>query len=151
MIYKLPSLRELSVVIEKNTSLPSVVLPNLTELFITYDNCSDWLQVFRGATFGKLKGVSFRSGSEQLGDFLEAFKQVALAASIQNTLSEFYLDTSCSWNPNYSSLLPFTQLTVLMIWIPCNVSCSSTVDDDIITNIARAMPRLETLHLGGSP
>ena len=105
VIFKLPDLRELSVVIETEASLPSMVLPNLTRLDIEYDGDGDgdWLAMFRGATFGKLEHVSFSSTSEQIGDFPEEFKRVALAASIQNTLSSFHLYTSHSWNPKYSS------------------------------------------------
>ena len=151
VIYKLPDLCELSVVIEKDTPLPLVALPNLTELRVTYDHDSDCLHTFHGATFGKLESIHFRPGSEQVGDFLEAFKRVALAASVHKTLLELFLNTSCSWNPNYSSLLPFTQLATLVIGFSCKYGCSSRVDDDIVTDIARAMPRLEKLHLGEPP
>jgi len=36
--YKIPNLRSLSVVTEKETSLPPASLPNLIHLTITYDN-----------------------------------------------------------------------------------------------------------------
>jgi hypothetical protein len=52
------------------------------------------------------------------------------------------------WRPNYRSLLPFKQLRELEIEFSCEDGCSSTMDDDIITDMARAMPRLETLQLG---
>ena len=151
VICKLSDLRELMVVIERGTSLPPVVLLNLANLFIKYDFDSDWLQMFRGVTLENLESFTIRSESEQIGDFLEAFERVALAASTQNTLSEFSFHTSSSWNPNYSSLLPFAQLTRLVVEFSCGVGCSSRVDDDIIVNLARAMPKLETLQLGGSP
>ena len=151
VICNLPNLRELSVIIERDNSLPTVVLPNLTNLEIKYDQDSDLLRVFHGATFGKLAVLTLQSESEQIDGFLEAFERVALAASIQNTLSEFCLRTSRSWTPNYSSLLPFTQLTTLVIHFSCNGGCSSTVDDNVVTNLARAMPKLETLELGDEP
>jgi len=151
VVYKLPNLRVLSVVIEENTLLLPPVLPNLTDLNIDYDHDSDWLKGFRGATLGKLKAASFYSGSEQIGDFLEEFERVALATSTQNTLSSFSLSTSCSWNPNYSSLLRFTQLTYLLVDFPCDDGCSSTVDDNVITALAQAMPKLEFLLLGEAP
>jgi len=150
-ICKLPNLRDLWVVIERDTPLPTMVLPNLTNLVIKYGHDRDWLQVFHGATLGKLGTIEFHSGSEQIGNFLEEFERVALATSTHNTLSEFYLYTSCSWNPNYSSLLPFTQLTSLHVGFSCNDGCSSTVDDDTIANLARAMPKLECLELGNMP
>ena len=151
VIFKLPNLRELSVVIEKGTSSPSAVLPNLTSLFVEYDHGNDWLQMFRGTRLEKLDTVFFHSKSEQTGDFLEAFKTVALAAFAQNTLSELGFYTSRSWNPNYSALLPFTQLTCLVVHCPCNGGCSSSVDDDTILNLARTMPKLRFLRLGGTP
>ena len=151
VIYKLPDLRELSVVIERDTLLPSAVLPNLIDLEITYDHDGDCLRMFRGATLDNLEIVTFYPGSEQIGDFLEAFQRVTLATSVQNTLTSFSLYASSSWNPNYSSLLPFTQLTTLIIGFSCDDGCSSTVDDDTISNIARAMPELEILHLGNPP
>ena len=150
-IYRLPDLRELLVVIERNTSLPSLVLPSLTDLTITYDYGSDWLRVFTGAALEKVVALTFYSGSEQIDGFLEEFETVALAASPQNELSRFRLHTSRSWKPNYSSLLQFTQLTDLLVEFSCGDVCSSTVDDGVITNLARTMPRLETLRLGGAP
>ena len=151
VIYKLPDLSELSMVVERDNFLSPVVLPGLTKLHITLNHSSDWLQEFRGAAFGKLEAVSFHCRSEQIGDILEAFERVALAASVQNTLSEFNLRSSFSWHPNYYSLLPFTHLTVLTVGFSCDDGCSSTVDDDIITNIARSMPRLVMLRLGEPP
>ena len=151
VIFKLPNLRDLSVMIEDGTPLPSMVLPNLAELAIECDGDSDWLPMFHGATFEKLEAVAFYHESEQMGDFLEAFERVALAASIQHTLSRFYLHTLHSWNPNYSSLLPFTYLKCLKIGFSCSDGCSSRVDDETITNLARTMPKLESLELGNSP
>ena len=151
VISKLPNLRELSVTIERDIPFPSMVLPNLIRLIVKYDRDRDWLSMFCGATFGKLEAVTFRPESGQIGNFLEAFEVVALAASFQNTLSEFYLYTLYSWNPNYTSLLPFTQLTDITIGSRCNDGCSSRVDDDVIVNIARAMPKLKILRLGDSP
>ena len=151
VISKLPNLRELSVIIEEGTSLPSVILPNLTELVVKYYRDGDLLRMFHGATFGKLEDVTFISKSEQNSNFLEAFERVALAASVQNTLTQFSLYTSNLWRPNYSSLLPFTHLTHLDIGFPCDAGCSSRVDDEIIINLSRAIPKLGTLRLGDSP
>jgi len=148
VIYKLPNLRELSVVIEGDTSLPSAALPNLTSLTITCDQGYEWWRMFHGATLENLASVTFNFESEQIGDFLGAF---ALAASAQNTLSVFCLYTSCSWNPSYTSLLPFTQMIYLVIESSCDDGCSSNVDDDIIINLAEAMPKLEHLQLGDTP
>jgi len=151
VIYKLPNLHSLSMVIERETSLPSASLPNLTGLGIICDDEDDWPRVFHGTTFGKLKSVIFIPQSKQIGDFLGAFERAALSSSVQNTLSEFCLYTSCSWNPNYSSLLPFTQLVELDIRFSCDSQCSSRLDDNIITDLARAMPKLEILRLGDVP
>jgi len=107
VISKLPDLRGLSMVVEKNTLLSPVVLPNLTDLVIQCDQDSDWSQMFHGATLGKLKAVTLYSESYQAYDFLEEFERVTPATSTRNTLSKFQLYTSYSWNPNYPSLLPF--------------------------------------------
>ena len=115
VIYTHPGLRTLSMVIERDTSSPSVVLPNLTDLMIRYNRNNDWLRVFSGATFGSLEAVTFYSYSEQIGVFLETFERAALATSIQHTLWKFYLFTVCSWNPNYSSLHRLTQMTDLIV------------------------------------
>ena len=151
MIFKLPNLNELVMTTERETSLPSVVLPNLTNLTIQCGEDSDWLQIFHGATFEKLERVTFSSKSEPIGDFLEAFERVALAASAQNTLSAFLLYVSRPWRPKYRSLLPFTQLKEIYIGFSCTHGCSSTIDDGIITDIARTMPRIKMLRLGKAP
>ena len=151
VVCKLPNLRNLWMVIEKETSLPSALLPNLTELMIKCDNEGDWPRLFHGATFGKLETVRFFPRSKKIGDFLGAFERVALSSSVQNTLSTFYVRPSCSWNPDYSSLLPFTQLVDLVIESSCNGGCSSRVDDDIIISLSRAMPKLTVLKLGNGP
>ena len=148
VVFKLPNLCELSVYIERGTSLPSVVLPNLTGLKIRYDWDHDWLQGFRGATLGKLASVSFRSESESASDLFETLEGVALTTSIPATLSRFTFNTSRQWRPNYHSLLPFTRLKEITVGFSCRGGCSSTIDDDIITDIARAMPKLEKLDLG---
>ena len=57
-ICKLPNLHQLSMVIGSDTLLPSLVLPNLTALEVIYGHGSDWLQVFCGATLGKLTSVT---------------------------------------------------------------------------------------------
>jgi hypothetical protein len=38
-----------------------------------------------------------------------------------------------------------------MVVSPCGDECSSVVDDDIVINLSRAMPKLETLTLGDAP
>ncbi|KAF9641823.1 hypothetical protein BDM02DRAFT_3194490 [Thelephora ganbajun] len=93
VISKLPDLRRLTVVTEKDASLPSLVLPSLTHLVIKGDHDGGSLQMFHGAALKKLKSVSFFV-SEQIGDFLGAFGRAALALSAQNTLSEFCLYTA---------------------------------------------------------
>ena len=152
-ICNLPNLRKLRVVIEGSGSLPTLVLPNLTEIDVEHDHDHDWLQGFRGATFGKLISVAFHCRSSSISDFLKAFESVALTTSIPTTLSMFmfYPSTLCSWKPNYCSLLPFTQLKKLVIGFSCRPNCSSTIDDDIMTDLARAMPKLEILRFGNSP
>ena len=151
VLYKLPNLRCLSVVTERETRLPAASLPNLTDLTIRCEDEDDWPQLFHGATLGKLEDVNFYLQSEQVGDFLGAFERAALPLSIQNTLLKFYIFAQHSWNPNYSSLLPFTRLVVLEIEIPCDGGCPSTVDDDIIISLSRAMPKLKNLALGDPP
>ena len=151
VMHNLPDLRGLSVVIEEDSSLPRVVLPNLTGLTVKYLRDNDWLEVFRGATFGKLESVTFYSTSGCVGDFLKAFKEVAITTSILATLSTLKSYTQYPWIPNYRALLPFTQLRELEIDFPCGRSCSSTINDDIIIDMARAMPKLEILRLDGLP
>ena len=143
VIFKLPDLCDISMVIERDAPLPSVVLPNLTNLTIKCDHAGDLLRVFHGATFGKLASVTFCSKSEPTGNFLEA-----LATSTSATLSTFTFHTSRPWRPGYRSLLPFTRLSRIDIDISCEGGCLSTIDDDIITDIAQSMPGLKNLHLG---
>ena len=42
VLYKLPNLCELSVVVKGSTSLPTMVLPNLTNMDVEYDHDRDW-------------------------------------------------------------------------------------------------------------
>ena len=149
MVYKLPNLRILRVMIGRGASFPSVSLSNLTNLEIICNDESDWPRLFHGATFGKLETVQFFPESEEIGDFLEAFERVA--SSIQNTLSTFQVSPECAWNPNYSSLLRFTQLVDLDIGFSCEDGCFSEVDDDIVIDISRVMPKLQALKLGNEP
>jgi len=153
VLYKLPKLSQLWAVLQGATSLPPVTLPSLTAIGLEYDHGCNWLQGFRGATLGELRSVTFRaaSGSTQIGNFLEEFQRVAVSTSTQNTLSRFAFQTLQSWNPNYSSLLIFKQLTKLEIEFSCHAGCSSRVDDDIVISLAQAMPKLEILQLGKEP
>lgn len=151
VICMLPNLCELLVVIDGPTLLPTFVLPNLTEIEVEYGHNHGWLQGFRGATFGKLASVTFRSESSSIDDLLEAFKRVALTTSIPETLSTFGFYNSSPWRPNYHSLLPFTQLKELVVEFSCRGGCSSTIDDDVITELAQTMPKLEILQFGEEP
>ena len=151
VVFKLSSLHSLSVATKGGILLPSASLPNLTQLVIICDNQGCWPQLFHEATFGKLEFVTFYPQSEQLGDFLETFERAALSSSIQNTLSTFRVSTISARNPNYSSLLPFTQLVHLAIESSCNRGCSSRVDDDIVISLSRAMPKLQFPRLGDPP
>ena len=155
VVHRLPDLRYLTVVTGGGTSLPSLMLPSLTKLLIIeHDHDHDWLdwmEMFYGATLGKLETVNFAPESEQIGDFLGAFERAALAASVQNALSNFVLYTRYSWDPKLSSLLSFTQMKTLSIHFPCDRGCYLRVGDDDIINLARAMPELEILRLGDRP
>jgi len=152
-LYKLPKLRVLWAIIQGPMLLPRMVLPNLEVIYVRWDSGCDWLQGFRGATIGKLKSILFypTSESSQIGNFLRQFESVALTTSVQTSLSEFCFQTSQSWVPNYPSLFAFTQMAKLEIQFSCLTGCSSTVDDDIVINLAQAMPRLEILQLGKQP
>jgi len=149
--YRLPNLRGLRSVFTEPTSLPAVSLPNLTKLDIEYHHDHYWLRAFKGATLSNLTEVNLHAECDQIGDFLEAFENVALSTSASATLSQFRFRTSCSWNPTYYSLLPFKQLKVLVIEFSCLDGCSSSVDDEIIITLAQAMPKLEVLQLGNTP
>jgi hypothetical protein len=151
VVCKLPDLCGLRVIIAGFTSLPTIMLPNLTEIDVEYDHNCDWLEGFRGATLGKLDSVIFRatSRSAQISDFLEAFENVGLTTS--TTLSTFKFYTHRPRRLNYRSLLSFKQLRELEIGFSCEGGCSSTIDDDIMIDMARAMPKLETLVLGEGP
>ena len=151
VVLKLRNLRNLTMVTEEESSLCPASLPNLTRLKVMCYNEDDWPRLFRGATFGQLESVKFFPQSEEIGDFLGAFEKAALSSSVQNTLSKFHVSADCLWNPTYPSLLPFTQLANLYIGFFCDDECSSTVDDDVVISLSRAMPRLNTLQLGHLP
>ena len=150
MIYNSQNLRSLSMVIEKGAPIPSASLPNLTHLRLQSEDGGEELQLLSKATFGKLECVHFNIGSKPIDDLLETFKGVALASSIQDTLLEIGLSTYSSWNPNYSSLLPFTRLTDLDIIFTCDGACPG-VDDGIVIDLSQAMPKLQYLGLGEAP
>jgi len=151
VLYQLPNLRELYSLIPGPTLLPPVVLPKLVEMYIVYTHSHEWLQSSDGATPNESTSVTFETDPPQVGNFLEAFEGVALATSISTTLLKFEFYSSHPWNPTYSSLLAFKQLTGLRIGNPCDNGCSSTVDDNIVINLARAMPKLRVLQLGSGP
>ena len=151
VIYRLPVLRELWTVIVGPTLLPTMMLQNLTDIDVDYNHNHDWLQGFREASLGKLASITIHSQSESIGDFLGAFESVALTTSIPTTLLKFRFHTDRSWEPRFRSLLPFTQLTTLLIDSNCETGCSSTIDDDTITELAQAMPELGVLQLCDRP
>ena len=148
-ILYLPKLSHLHVVIEGSALLPR--LPNLTTISITFDRCLDWLEGFRGANLAKLECVGFFSTSEGIGDLFGAFERVALTTPLKHSLSNISFRTPHPWNPNYWSLLPFTQLEELSIEFSCDGICSSGMDDDVLVELARAMPKLKVLELGDAP
>ena len=151
VICKQCNLRTLQIIIDRPTMLPTLVLPNLTNLQIEYHHGLDWLQGFNGASLGKLTELSFPSVSDSIGNFLGASETVALTTSIPSTLSTFKFFTSHPWRPIYHSLFRPSQLQVLTIKSSCEPDCLSELDDDTVTDLARAMPRLVVLQLGDPP
>lgn len=151
VVFQLPKLSELWTVVEGHALLPPVALPNLTLIDLEYDDHLDWLQCFRVTALGKLEEVLFNSYSDKIGDFLGEFENAVMDTSIPATLLTFRFTPSRSWKPKYRSLLPFTQLKDLMIGFSCDGGCSSMVDDNLIMDLVRAMPKLELLRLGGAP
>ena len=149
VVYRLPKLSSLCTFIQGTTSLPTVTLPNLTAIDVKYNDDLNWLQGFRGAVFGQLDSATFRSGSNSIGDLIGAFESVALTTSAKDTLRKFRFHNSR--NPNYSALLSFHQLKEVEIEYSCHDGCCSRVDDEITMRMARAMPKLEILKLGGMP
>ena len=150
-ICKLPGLRELRIDIGESGSLPTLILPNLTKMDVCYDRDPGWLHAFRGAELGKLVSITLYCRSNPVNGISDVFESVALSTSIHTTLTRFQFRASHphSWRPNYRSLLQFTQLKKLVVDFTCHRSqqadCSSTIGDDIITDFARAMPKLELL------
>ena len=149
--YQLPKLSELCTVVQGRTLLPPVALPNITVIDLEYGAHFDWLQGFRGQVLDNLDTIYFSSHSNQAGDFLGAFESVALTTSIPTALSTFWYTTTRPWNPNYRPLLSFVQLNNLVVAFPCNEHCSSGVDDNLIVDLVRALPKLGILKLGGAP
>ena len=151
VVYHLPRLTSLWARFKGPTSLPTVALPDLTEISIGYKDDLSWVRGFRGAKLERLESVTIISESSPIGDPLGAFERVASTTSVKNTLSRFRFSAWKSWNPNYRALLSFRQLKSLEIKFLCSNGCSSTIDDDMITNLAQAMPKLEILQLGDYP
>ena len=151
VLCKHTNLRRLCTTIDKPNPLSTMALPNLVDMSIQYYHSHDWLESFHGASFGKLASFIVFSESDAIGDFLGAFETAALTTSIPASLTTFQFNTERPWRPTYRSLLPFTQLTMLIIESPCTLGCSSTIDDDSIVDLARAMPKLRTLSLGDKP
>jgi len=104
-----------------------------------------------GATLSKPMEVNLHAECDQIGGFLEVFENVALATSASATLSQSRFCTSRSWNPRHYSLLPFKQLKELVIEFSFQDGCSSSVDDEIITALTQATPKLEILQPGNTP
>ena len=151
VIFRLPNLRALWTVFTKPVSLPDVSLPALVSLDIEYHHDHAWLERFRGVTFSKLTEVTFHAKCQQVGAFLEAFEQLALATSASAGLSCFSFHTFLAWNPSYYSLLAFKQLKELNLEFSCHGGCSSSIDDEILVTLAQAMPKLKILQLGKAP
>ena len=149
--YKLPKL--CGLLATTPTLLLLVELPDLGPIHVQWDSEYDWLQGLRGTAIGKLKTIDSRPTfrSTQTGDFLEGFQSVGLTTSAQTSLSESSFVTSQPWVPNYSSSLAFKQMAKLEIEFSCYSGCSLMVNDDIIINLAQAMPKLEILQLGNQP
>lgn len=149
VVYQLPNLRGLWSVFTERTSLPAVSLPSLTTLDVEYHHDHDWLRAFHRTAPSKLIEASFHAECDRIGDFLEAFE--AAFSSSASALLRFMFFTSSSWDPRYYALLSFKQLNELIIEFSCQNGCSSSVDDETLTTLAQAMPKLEILQLGKTP
>lgn len=151
VLYTLPHLFDLGSGFEVQTQLPQVTLPALVKLKIKYSSGYEWLRAFSGAALTKLKIVSFCGSSLPSGNFLGAFKNVALTTTLPRTLSTFIYHFLHPWIPDYPSLFVFKQLKIVTVGNPCRNLCSSMVNDVVVTDLARALPKLQVLKLGSNP
>jgi len=147
IILQLPNLHELELVFTDPIALPEISLPNLTRLDIEFHRDHEWLQAFHGSTLSRLTDVTFQAECSGVDDFLEVFKDFALATSASSVLSHFQFHTYRSWNPNYHSLLGFKQLKELVLDFSCLNTCSP-MDDETLIPLAQEMPNLEILRVG---
>ena len=145
---QLPKLSHLKVVVEGSAPLPR--LPNLATISIAFDSCLDWLEGFRGARLARLESVDFFSASGVVDDFFGVFERATLT-TVKHSLSKLSFCTVHRWKPNYRPLVPFTQLEELSVEFSCVGICSSGIDDDVIVELAEAMPKLKVLILGDPP
>ena len=139
------------MVIDGPGSLPALTLPSLAQIYVKYDHDHSWLQGFCGAMLENLTSTAFDPGSHLTNDFLEAFESITLTAPIPATPSKFMFPTVHVWRPNYRSLLPFGQLEELTVGSSCGHDYTSTIDDDIITDLALAMPKFESIWFDNLP
>lgn len=149
----LPNLCELGTAVGGLTPLPTLVLPHLTDMTIRHDQGYDWLQGLRGAVLGMLETLNIVAVAEYglVGDFFKAFEDAKLTTL--EALTTFQFHTVERWSPNYHSLLrsplPLARLQCLSIRSRCDHGFSwPALDDDVITDLVQAMPRLEFLALG---
>lgn len=158
-IIQLPSLEKLWLVfnsVQLPNPLPPVVFPSLQLLDVEYTGAHTWLELLRAIENPVLKEISVECPGPDVEQFMEAFQLTIAQCQMQEILQEFSVRSPQEFKISpgiIACTFSFKNLTSLEILSDCEPGICQTFDitDRHIELLTKAMPRLESLTIGGAP
>ena len=154
-LFQLRNLRSLEIELPSiPISSPEVVLPSLKKLAIRYRDDVPWFHILKKIPNPALRDLEATFLDDSL-THIQTLTSSLIHANKKQTLTRL----QCSWEKltpltveRLRSVFPLERLTTLNLLPRCiEGRCGVQLEDSIICELAKALPRLKSLKLGGVP
>lgn len=158
-IVQLPSLEEFWLVsnsFQLPDPLPAVVFPSLRLLDVEYSGDHTWLKLLPAIENPVLTSIFVECPGSEVTHFMKAFKLTITECQMEERLQEFRIRSQDEFKISpeiIACTFSFKSLTCLKVLSECSSSLCQTFNltDGHIDLLTKAMPRLDSLTIGGEP
>ena len=157
-IIQLPSLEEFWLVVDSlqlPDPLPVIVFPSLRLLNVECNGDHAWLKLLPAIGSPVLTSIFVECLGLDVAQFMNAFKLITAECHMQERLQEFRIQSQDEFKISpeiISCASSFKNLTSFKVLSECSRVCQTfDLTDSHIDLLTKAMPRLESLAIGGEP
>ena len=157
---QLPSLEEFWLVVVDSFQLPDplpvIVFPSLRILDVKYNGDLTWLKLLPAIDNPSLTSIFVQCSGSDVAHFMEAFQLITTGCGMHERVQQFRVrghDEFKITPRTIACTFSFKNLTFLKMLSECSATSCQTLHltDNDIDLLTKAMPRLESLALGGEP